>query len=146
MSVSPYRVSHVYAYLENNILLEYLLTTFQRFLTIYYSIGRFFQDGVDKVVAESLPNVWRCPQELDWHLLLEYDWRTGAYSGTGGNDDNTTEKRYNAEYSESRYTSNPQVRGGAANLLRSPITSPAYNQRIALLSWYRHGRKAMPLR
>ena len=79
-------------------------------ITINNGIGSSFQDGVNKLVPESASDAWCSPKDLHGNLLPKDSGRARPNSTSSGDNHETAEQRNNVHHTESRNTTNPELR------------------------------------
>ena len=68
------------------------------------SIWGVIKDPVNELVAESLPDIGRGPEQPDWDTAFEGGVGTGANTGTSGDKDHPVEYRSDPQDTVSRKT------------------------------------------
>ena len=93
------------------------------FLTVEDCVGSVTQNLVDELVTESLPDVGGGPEQADWNTTLEDSVGTWTDTGTGSDEDHTTEHGSNPKDTVCRKTTNPELGRWVLDNIGGPVTS-----------------------
>lgn len=113
--------------------------------TVYDSSGRCVENGVHELIAESLTDVGRGPEEPYRYALSQDDRCTWSDATASRNEDDLAEESGDPEHAVARDTPHPEVGWRLRDLLGRPIPSLRDHERVPIHPGLRHRCKAVPL-
>lgn len=102
------------------------------------------KDLVDEFITESLPNVWRSPEQADGDTALENGVCARTDTGTGGDEDHPAKHGDNPQDTVNGDATDPQLGWRIVDNICRPVTSTRYNERELILGWLGNGGKGVP--